>query len=115
MIKVMPEAGAGICVVDPRLERLTAANATAFRDELIALLDRGEDRLLIDMGGVEFVDSSGVGAMVGVLKRIGNRGEIAVCALTGNVEKMFRITRMDRVFAIYRDRAAGIAAMNEGA
>ncbi|WP_022707584.1 MULTISPECIES: STAS domain-containing protein [Paracoccus] len=113
MIKALPGHENGICVVDPGLERLTAANATAFRDELIALLGNGEDRLLVDMSAVEFVDSSGVGAMVGVLKKIGNRGEIAICSLTGNVDKMFRITRMDKVFAIYPSRAAALAAMSE--
>ncbi|MBU2958864.1 STAS domain-containing protein [Paracoccus sp. 1_MG-2023] len=115
MIKALPGIGEGICVIEPRLERLTAANATGFRDELLALLEKGEDRLLVDMSGVEFVDSSGIGAMVGVLKRIGNRGEIAICGLSGSVQKMFGITRMDRVFAVYRDRDTAIAAMNERA
>ncbi|SNT73801.1 STAS domain-containing protein [Paracoccus seriniphilus] len=113
MIKAHTGAEDGICVIEPGAERLTAANATMFRDEVIALVTQGEDRLLVDLADVSFVDSSGIGAMVGVLKRIGNRGEVAICGLSGGVEKMFRITHMDRVFSIHRDRDAALTAMKE--
>ncbi|SET89508.1 STAS domain-containing protein [Paracoccus homiensis] len=113
MIKALSGQEGGICVVEPNTERLTAANATAFRDEVIGLITKGEDRLLIDLEQVSFVDSSGIGAMVGVLKRVGNRGEVAICGLSGGVEKMFNITHMSRVFAIHKNRATALAAMQD--
>lgn len=112
MIKAQTGDG-GICVIDPGTERLTAANATAFRDEVIKLVTEGADRLLVDLGDVSFVDSSGIGAMVGILKRIGNRGEVAICGLSGGVEKMFNITHMSRVFVIHKDRATALATMQD--
>ncbi|RJE78720.1 STAS domain-containing protein [Paracoccus sp. JM45] len=113
MIKIKHVADSQICVIDPITDRLTAANATSFKDEVWQLIDKGEYRLVIDLTGVAFVDSSAIGALVGILKRLGNRGEIVVCGLSGSVDKMFRITRMDRVFPTYPNSAEAAAALSE--
>ena len=52
---------------------------------------------------------------VGLLKKIGNRGEIVLCGLADNVRQMIRITRMDRVFVRYRDAAAAVDALQDRA
>ncbi|WP_172327412.1 STAS domain-containing protein [Mangrovicoccus sp. HB161399] len=113
MIKTRLHDEYGICVVNPAVERLTAANATAFKEEVLALIDQKQDKLVIDLSDVSFLDSSGIGAMVGLLKRLGNRGEIVVCSLSSGVQQMFKITRMDRVFSSYSDANAAIAAIKE--
>ncbi len=115
MIKTRDHAERGICVVDPSVERLTAANATTFKEEVFALIEDHLDRLVIDLTGVSFIDSSWIGALVGLLKRVGTRGEVVVCGLSGSVQQMFKITRMDRVFSSYRDRDAAVAALLERA
>lgn len=101
----------GISVVSPGTDRLTAVNAAAFKTAVVALIDAGQDRLIIDFEEVSFLDSSGLGALVGILKKIGNRGEIAVCSLSGEVSQMFRLTRMDRVFTSYPNAAAAVHSM----
>jgi anti-sigma B factor antagonist len=103
-----------ICVLIPSTDRLTAVNATGFKDEAVKLIEAGHARLIVDMSAITFIDSSGLGALVGVLKRLGNRGEIVVCGMSGALKQMFSITRMDRVFASYPDRAAAVAALQEG-
>ena len=52
MIKTQEHAEHGICVVDPVVERLTAANATGFKEEVFSLIDSKHDRLVIDLTGV---------------------------------------------------------------
>ncbi|MGO4855632.1 STAS domain-containing protein [Phaeovulum sp. W22_SRMD_FR3] len=101
----------GLCVVSPGVERLTAATAVVFKEEAGRLIDAGHDRLIIDLTDVSFIDSSGIAALVGLLKRVGNRGEIVVCGLASSVAQMFRITRMDRVFPSYPDSAAALVAV----
>lgn len=103
-----------ICVLIPTPDRLTAVNGTAFKDQAVKLIEEGHARLIVDMTAITFIDSSGLGALVSVLKRVGNRGEIVVCGLSSGLKQMFSITRMDRVFAAYPDRAAAITALNEG-
>lgn len=91
---------AGVTVVRPGVERLTAANAKTFKDDVSQLIEAGSAQLVIDFGDVTFVDSSGLGALVGLLKKIGHRGDLAVCGLNADVAQMFRICRMDKVFKI---------------
>lgn len=102
-----------VTVVRPGVERLTAINAKTFKEEVVALVDAGAAQLVIDFKDTSFLDSSGLGALTGVLKKIGHRGDLVVCGLNSDVEQMFRICRMDRVFKIYRDEAAALQALSE--
>lgn len=104
-----------ITVVRPGAARLTAVNAKAFKDELVELVNQGATQLVIDFDEVSFVDSSGLGALVGVLKKVGMHGELVVAGLNSDVAQMFRICRMDRVFTIYADAAAAVQALEERA
>lgn len=113
MIHITKHDG-GIVVVRPGVERLTAINAKTFKDEVVALIDDGATHLVIDFAEVTFLDSSGLGALTGVLKKIGHRGDVFVCALNADVSQMFRICRMDRVFKIHRDVSAALQKMSEG-
>lgn len=91
--------------------RLNAANAIHFRRESIALVDSGATRLVIDLGQVSFVDSSGLAALVAVLKRVGITGSLAISGLQPVVRRMFELTRMDRVFHLYPDAASARSAI----
>jgi anti-sigma B factor antagonist len=102
-----------IVVVRPGAERLTAFNAKTFKDEVVALIDDGATSLLIDFNDVTFLDSSGLGALAGILKKIGHRGDLVICGLNSDINQMFRICRMDRVFKIYRDVPAALQTMSE--
>lgn len=102
-----------ITVVRPGVERLTAINAKTFKEEVVALVDAGAPRIVIDFKETTFIDSSGLGALTGVLKKIGHRGDLVVCGLNSDIEQMFRICRMDRVFTIYRDEAAALQTLSE--
>lgn len=102
-----------VTVVRPGVERLTAANATGFKNEVVALVEEGRSQIIIDFSTVSFLDSSGLGALVGVLKKIGHRGDLLVCGLNGDVDQMFRVCRMDRVFPIHSDVDAAIQMLKE--
>jgi anti-sigma B factor antagonist len=103
-----------IVVVRPGAERLTAVNAPVFREEVVALVSSGATRLVVDFKDVAFLDSSGLGALTSVLKRIGHNGDMAICGLAPDVNQMFRMCRMDRVFKIYRDVDLAVQNMSEG-
>ena len=112
MIKI-DTSHANISVIVPDSERLTAINSTQFKQDVVAHVDSGHARLVIDLTDVSFVDSAGLGALVAVLKRIGARGDIVVCGLNDSVRQMFQLTRMNRIFTEYRDRSAAMAALEE--
>ena len=100
-----------IVVIAPTMKRLDAVVAPAFKQEVVRLIEAGDTRLLLDMGGVQFLDSSGLGAIVSILKALGNRGTLAVCNVHGAVLSLFQLTRMDRVFALHPTREDAMARL----
>ncbi len=80
---------------------LDASNAAGLRAEVGDVL-ASCPRLIFDMSRVEFVDSSIIGALVGFLRRAhAAGGDVKLSGLTPNVETIFEVTRLQRVFSIH--------------
>jgi len=80
--------------------RLDAAAAPAFRDEMTGTFANRPERVLIDLGQVEFIDSTGLGVLVSLMKQMGPGGRIAVVGANAAVRRLFQITRLDTLFVI---------------
>lgn len=80
--------------------RIDAAIATRFKDRLREIVLRGRKPVRLDMRRVDFMDSSGLGAMIAVRKALPESLPLVLEGLTPNVERVFRLTRMDSVFDI---------------
>ena len=88
---------------------LDAANAADLRTQVGEVLARSS-RLIFDMTNVEFVDSSIIGALVGFLRRAQTAGgDVKLVGLTPNVETIFEVTRLQRVFSIHATVPAAAA------
>lgn len=85
-----------------RLEgRLDAQVADETRAALEALAPEGTARLVIDLSAVPFVDSSGLGALVAVLKAVRRRGgELRLAAPSEQARKLLKLTTLERVLPI---------------
>jgi anti-sigma B factor antagonist len=83
--------------------RIDAAHAVTFKDGLIAAGQVAGANLIVDLSCVDFVDSSGLGALVAALKQLRSHKKIALCALQRPVANLFKMTRMDRAFNVYSD------------
>lgn len=81
--------------------RIDAAVAIQFKDAMRAATQTGPARVVLDMSGVSFVDSSGLGAIVAAMKLLGGGRKLDLAGLTADVDKVFRLTRMDSIFGIY--------------
>lgn len=87
---------------------LDASNAPALKQQVAALVERAS-RLVLDMSRVEFVDSSGCGAILTCLRQInGVGGKLAVCNVTRPVHALFELVRMNRILDIYNSREEAI-------
>ncbi|MBK0397618.1 STAS domain-containing protein [Limibaculum sp. M0105] len=95
------ERSGGRCVVGLPGPRLDAAVAAEFKRGIVELIDTGADAIVLDFGAVGFIDSSGLGAVVGAYKHLGPRGKLEIACLSPAVRKVFALTRMDRVFTIH--------------
>lgn len=111
MEKLLIDRQAGVTLIAPGVKRLDASAAPAFKQEVVRLVEAGDTRLVLDLSGVSFLDSSGLGAMVSVLKALGQRGTLVVCGVSGAVLALFQLTRMDKVFQIVGSREDALARL----
>ena len=80
--------------------RIDAAIAILFKDELRKIVLSNRKPVVVDMRQVDFMDSSGLGAVIAVRKARPDGLPLILDGLTPNVERVFRLTRMDAVFEI---------------
>jgi anti-sigma B factor antagonist len=78
--------------------------APRLKEELVALLDAGCTSMIVDLEKVAFIDSSGLGVLVGALRRAREKdGVVRLVCTRDSVLKIFRITGLDKVFPIFSD------------
>ncbi|WP_424943414.1 STAS domain-containing protein [Aliiroseovarius crassostreae] len=92
-----------IRVITVEETRIDAAIAIDFKDNMRELTDSGPKRVVVDMTRVDFIDSSGLGAVVAALKQVADGTSLELACLSPTVAKVFRLTRMDSVFMIHKD------------
>jgi anti-sigma B factor antagonist len=93
---------AGVTILKPMNERLDAHNSDTLKESMKEVFERGAKKVLVDLGQLRFIDSSGLGALVSGFKNsVSHRGHLALSNLQGQVQSMFELTRLHRVFDIY--------------
>ncbi len=105
-----------VLVVRPLERSLDAHVAVKFKDSLAQLIEAGKRRVVLDLSHVEFLDSTGLGAVVFTYKRLAGRGTLVLAGVQPAVREVFRLTRMDRVFRIAAslDEAIAQVAQDNG-
>jgi len=90
-----------VAVVDLREKALDASNSEKFKKSMAETLE-SHDKVVIDLSRVEFVDSSGCGALLSCLRQLGDRGgDLKLCGVQKNVERLFELVRMNRIIDVY--------------
>jgi anti-sigma B factor antagonist len=75
--------------------------APRLRQAIVDLVESGERRIVVDMEKVDFLDSTGLGVLVGALKRVKtNEGSLSIVVTQDKLLKIFEITGLNRVFAM---------------
>jgi anti-sigma B factor antagonist len=84
---------------------LDSTKAEEFRQIVEQMLVDGADVILIDLKDITFIDSSGLGTLVVILKKIRSlERKLCICSINDQVKMLFELTSMDRVFEVYEDR-----------
>jgi anti-sigma B factor antagonist len=74
-------------------------------------INEGQELIVLDLSEVDFVDSSGLGAIVASLKMLGGKGDLVISGASDKVMSLFKLTRMDRVFQIFATRDEAVARL----
>jgi len=91
----------GVLIVKPSEKRIDASVATEFKGKMVDWINEGNTKIILDLVNVDFIDSSGLGAIVSSLKAIGGIGDLVISGLQETVMGVFRLTRMNKVFQIF--------------
>ncbi len=84
---------------------LNGISANQLRCDISDLVRSGVDIVLIDLQDVTFIDSSGLGALVAMMKMVQTAGgKLFVCSINEQVRMLFELTRMEKVFERFADQ-----------
>lgn len=86
------------------------ATAPRLREQLISLVNGGHHRIVVDLDAVDFIDSTGLGVLIGALKRVRSHdGDMTLVCTEPRVLKVFEITGLLGVFGVHASVDAAVA------
>ncbi|MBW4424946.1 MAG: STAS domain-containing protein [Nostoc desertorum CM1-VF14] len=84
---------------------LDGIRGNELRRQMAGILAKGCDIVLLDMKEVNFIDSSGLGALVSAAQMVQNaNGKLFVCSISDQVGMLFKLTKMDKILQIFADQ-----------
>ena len=94
----------GISVITLVSDVLDAENSKDFKREMTPLLQPGA-RMVLDIGQLKFIDSSGLGSLLSCLRQLNaSNGDLKLCGMGKPVRALFELVRMHRIFEIFNTR-----------
>jgi len=101
----------GVAVVDLNGRITLGEGSVVLRDQVRDLLAKGQKKILLNMGEVSYIDSSGIGELVSAFTTVRNQGgELKLLNLTKKVHDLLQITKLYTVFDIKDDEAAAVGS-----
>ncbi|UCG61946.1 MAG: STAS domain-containing protein [Candidatus Zixiibacteriota bacterium] len=89
--------------------RLDLASGSGLKDEVKALLSKERTLLHLNLGEVDFINSSGLGVLVSIMKEVRlHKGRLTLSNLATYVEEIFEITQLSHIFEIYKTEAEAL-------
>jgi anti-sigma B factor antagonist len=103
----------GVTIVDLDGRITLGEGSVVLRDTVKNLAAQGQKRILLNLGSVTYIDSSGIGELVSAFTSLRNAGgELKLLNLTKNVNDLLQITKLHKVFDIQEDEAEAVGAFN---
>ena len=101
----------GITIVDLSGRITLGEGSVVLRDTIKDLLGKGQKKILLNLGDVSYIDSSGIGELVSAFTSVRNQGgELKLLNLTKKVHDLLQITKLYTVFDVKDDEATAISA-----
>jgi len=102
-MRIETKSEAGSLVVLLRDDHLGADVAAEFKRQVMGQLSAGVCVVLMDISQVSFIDSTGLGALVALRKRLGDSGVLAICGAQPLMLELFQLTRLNKIFQFFPD------------
>jgi len=104
----------GVTIVDMEGRIVLGEESAALRDLVCDLLSKGHKKILLNLGDVDYIDSSGLGSLVSAFTSVRKQaGELKLLNLTNKVEGVMQITKLYTVFDIMDDEAVALKSFSQ--
>ncbi len=108
-LKVSTRQVDGVSIVDCSGRITLGEGSVVLRDTVKDLLSKGQKKILLNLGDVNYIDSSGIGELVSAYTTVKNQGgELKLLKLTKKVHDLLQITKLYTVFDVKDDEAAAV-------
>ena len=112
-VKASTRQEGNVTIVDLSGQIKLGEGTSVLRDTVKDLLGKGQKKILLNLGDVDYVDSVTVGVLISALTSVRNQGgELKLLHVTKKVRAVLQITKLDTVFHVLDDETAAIAAFN---
>jgi len=102
-----------VTVMDANGRITLGEGSSTFRDTIKDLTARGNKKLLLNLGDVSYIDSSGIGEMVSGFTSVTNQGgQLKLLNLNKRVKDLLQITKLYTVFEVFEDEAAAVRSFS---
>lgn len=110
-MKITRRQDDGVTIVDVSGQITLGEEGTLLRNTIRELLDEGRKNILLNLGDVTYIDSSGLGELITAFTSVRNRGgELKLLNLTKRTHDLLQITKLYTVFDVKDDEAAAVGA-----
>jgi len=104
------EQSQNVTIAEIPVKELDASNAGDLKSAMAQILENSS-RVVLDVRRMQFIDSSGLGAILSCLRQVGARGgDLKLCCMTRQVRTAFELVRMHRIFDIFETREEAVGA-----
>lgn len=109
-MEMQTEQRGNVTIAVVPVRELDAGNAGEFK-RAMGSLSESAVKVVLDLKRLEFIDSSGLGAILSSLRQLAARGgDLKLCCTTRHVRAAMELVRMHRIFAIYESQEEAVAA-----
>ena len=101
----------GILVVMLMEGSMDASAAPEIKQRVLDFIGRGDKNIVLNLSRLRFMDSTGLGAVISILKALGRDGYLGLCCVPESIMDIIRLTRLDRALKIYPTQETALAEM----
>lgn len=110
-MKIPARHSSGITILEPKGKITIGVGDVALREAVHDAMDAGSENILINLGNVTTIDSSGIGELVSAYTTVTNRGgKLKLANLPPKVQDILQITQLVTVFDVFSDEEEAIAS-----
>jgi anti-sigma B factor antagonist len=111
-LKSTSTAGGEIVILEPKGSLVGGDETDELRNEVNALIQKGNKKLVIDLGKVTYMNSTAIGALVAAHTSYTNRkGKLILCDVGKNISNVFVVTKLSMIFQVEKDQSEAVLAL----